>query len=445
MRRATFIGLLLASTLVRVAALPLPGTHDVPVWKVWSFAASQAPLMVYGIGGTPPTRGVLTYGDLTTTVDYPPMAIYEMAVVGLAYRAVLPGYPNDWRLTAAVKVPGLLAGLGLTLALYCGVRRLAGDERAARWAALAYWLNPATLLNGEVLGYLDPLVMLPAVGAVLLAGLGWPALGAAALGVALLTKPQALLVGPAFALLVWRRSGWGGLARGGTVGSATVGLLALPHLAAGAGPNMWLAFGSWSARRDILSGYAANLWWIVTWAVRAQYSTAAFGFPGAFLVPVKRILQISRFREVGYPDPRPIGRALLALTLGWMFWTVRRTRAVPVLVALSAFTIQAFFCLSVNVHEHHMMLAVPLLALAGALHRPFRPVFWAVSAICALNMNLFYGIGMGWGWAVPRTLTPIDLSVLLAAVNLGVLGWSARVLVREAAIAERAPDAAVRP
>jgi len=53
-----------------------------------------------------------------------------------------------------------------------------------------------------------------------------------------------------------------------------------------------------------------------------------------------------------------------------------------------------------------------------------------VSAICALNMNLFYGIGMGWGWAVPRTLTPIDLSVLLAAVNLGVLGWSARVLVR---------------
>ena len=152
---------------------------------------------------------------------------------------------------------------------------------------------------------------------------------------------------------------------------------------------MWLAFGSWSARRDILSGYAANLWWIVTWAVRAQHSIADFGFPGAFLAPVKRILQISRFREVGYPDPRPIGQTLLAVTLGWAFWKTRRARALPVLVALAAFTIQAFFCLSVNVHEHHMVLAVPLLALAAALHRPFRPVFYAVSAICALNMNLF--------------------------------------------------------
>jgi hypothetical protein len=433
MRRTTFLALLFAGTLVRVAALPLPGTHDVPVWKIWSYAASTAPLAVYGIGGTPPTRGVLTFRHLTTTVDYPPLAVYEMAAVGLAYRAVFPDYPDDWRLTAAVKIPGLLAGLALTGALTVGVRRLGGNPAAARWTALAYWLNPATVLNGEVLGYLDPLVMLPAVGAFLLAGAGRTSLGSAALALAVATKPQALLAGPAFALLVWRAAGWRSLLAGGTVGLTTIWGVALPHLIAGAGPNMWLAFGSWSARRDILSGYAANLWWIVTWAVRAQYSVTEFGVPGAFLVPVRRILQISRFREVGYPDPRPIGRGLLALTLAWTFWRARRARSVAVLAALGAFTVQAFFCLSVSVHEHHMLLAIPLLALAGGLHRPFRPVFYAVSATCALNMNLFYGIGMGWGWAVPRTLTPIDLSVLLAAANLGVLGWSARVVAREAA------------
>jgi len=165
--------------------------------------------------------------------------------------------------------------------------------------------EPATLLNGEVLGYLDPLVMLPAVGAVLLAGLGWPrSRGRARRGAP--HQAAGAAGGPGLRAARVAPQRVGGLARGGTVGSATVGLLALPHLAAGAGPNMWLAFGSWSARRDILSGYAANLWWIVTWAVRAQYSTAAFGFPGH-----------SWSRQAHPPDlPVPRGRLPRSAAIG---------------------------------------------------------------------------------------------------------------------------------
>ena len=44
-------------------------------------------------------------------------------------------------------------------------------ESAAQFAALAYWANPATILNAEVLGYLDPLVMLPAIVALASASL----------------------------------------------------------------------------------------------------------------------------------------------------------------------------------------------------------------------------------------------------------------------------------
>ena len=63
----------------------------------------------------------------------------------------------------------------------------------------------------------------------------------------------------------------------------------------------------------------------------------------------------------------------------------------------------------------------------------------AVSAICALNMNLFYGMSSGIGWAVPRSLTPVDLSVLLAVANLGVFAWNVRLLHRHAG--ERDPGA----
>jgi hypothetical protein len=173
---------------------------------------------------------------------------------------------------------------------------------------------------------------------------------------------------------------------------------------------------------------------VVTWLTRAYYSIGDFGFPRAFLVPVRRILQISSFTKVGLPNPRPFAAAMLAFALGWAYWKGRLVRDLAVLVGLAAFTVHAFFTLSVNVHEHHMMMMVPLLALAGALRPAYRPLCYAVSAICALNMNMVYGIGMGWGFGFPRALTPIDASVILAFVNIAVFGWHARLFARQAAL-----------
>ncbi len=425
-RRAFWIALATA-TLVRVAALPLPGTGDVRVWKVWSFAASKDVTSVYGVGGDPPVRGVLHFGREYTTVDYPPVALYELAAVGVVYRELVPGFFNDWRLTVAVKLPGFLAGLALTWLLYRFTRATV-SEAAARWGATAFWLNPATLLNAEVLGYLDPLVMLPAVAAFLLLFRGRSVAAGAALAVALLTKPQAMLVVPAFALAAWHRGRAGTTSRAAAGITATLALALAPFVAVGAVPNLLLAFGSWAGRRDILSGYAANLWWVVTWLARAPNMVPEFGFPGAYLAPVQRILAISTFVEGGLPNPRPVATALVVVAVAWACWQARRARALENHLLLAAFTVHAFFCLAVSVHEHHMMLMVPLLVLAAALRPELRRLCCAVSAVCALNMNLFYGISSGWGWAVPRTLTPIDLSVMLAMANLGLLAWHARVL-----------------
>jgi hypothetical protein len=55
-----------------------------------------------------------------------------------------------------------------------------------------------------------------------------------------------------------------------------------------------------------------------------------------------------------------------------------------------------------------------------------------VASQLALNINYIYGAGLGMGWAVPRMMTGIDLSVLVAFVNVGVLFWFARRLRDEA-------------
>src|SRR5688500_15089873 len=91
-----FRALLVAGLLLRLAALPLEGTEDVLVWKTWSYAAlNQGLSRMYGVGGQPPERGLVRWGKRVTTVDYPPIALYELAAAGAVYRAFSPSFENN--------------------------------------------------------------------------------------------------------------------------------------------------------------------------------------------------------------------------------------------------------------------------------------------------------------------------------------------------------------
>jgi hypothetical protein len=420
--------------VIRVATLPLPGHDDVITWKIWSYAASRDVTAMYGVGGTPPTRGLVTWGDQQSTVDYPPVFLYEYAIVGRIYGALFPGYPDTLALLVAVKLPVLVASMGLTALLFFVVRRVSDRDEPAQWAALAYWLNPATIVGGEMLGYVDPLYFLPATAGLALAYCQRPWLAGALVAVAVSTKPQGILIGPAFALALWQTGGLLAIARAGMTFCGTLVLVVLPFSVKGALPNMWLAFGSFDTRRDTMSAYAANIGWIINWGLRGWLGVPEFGFPKAFLQYVPRPLSITRFRELGYPNPRPIGRAAVIASTAWAMWLARRSRDLGITAAVGAFTIHVFFVLSTGMHEHHQLFEVPLLVLAAALRPGFRPLFVVVSGIVALNINYIYGAGLGMGWNAPRMITGVDLSVLVAFINVGVLIWFARRLSSEAAM-----------
>ena len=111
----------------------------------------------------PPVRGVVSWQHARHDGRLPAgRRSTSSALVGLAYRLFDPAVRRssgadrggeDSR-TLLRHRPDGAAGLdGET------VHRRAHEPR--RWVALAYWLNPATIINGEVLGYLDPLMMLP--------------------------------------------------------------------------------------------------------------------------------------------------------------------------------------------------------------------------------------------------------------------------------------------
>ncbi len=196
----------------------------------------------------------------------------------------------------------------------------------------------------------------------------------------------------------------------------------------------------------MLSGNACNLWWLVGYVLRVVYSAGNLGLWSALTMQT-RILTISRVLELGYPNPRVIGAVLTLGAIGWSCWTVRRARDWFLMPALGAFHMHAYATLAAQVHENHLFATIPLLVLAAAGRPEYRPLAWVVSAIFAVNLNLFYGISeyqyLG-RFMIPRRATVVDLTVLLAVANCAALAWHG-VVLRRAAHRPPSVDTALHP
>ena len=148
-----------------------------------------------------------------------------------------------------------------------------------------------------------------------------------------------------------------------------------------------------------------------------------------------RILGISTIVRLGYPDPRPFATAAFALVALWGLSQARHSRDLSLVYALGAFIVHTYFVLSVAVHENHLYLAVPLLALAAAVRPRLRRLHVTLSAVIALNLFLFFGLGRGVPLP-PRTFTIIDATVLLAAANCVLFVWHARAFRLECRVVQ---------
>lgn len=424
--RRLLIPALVAGALLRAWALPTPGSPDVGSWKIWTFVGATDATGLYGVGGSPPERRLLKWRGMEGTTEYPPLALYELAAVGRIYRAIDPRYDDTPTLNVLVKLPGLLTELLFVGVLLTWGRRRLGEPAA--WMAIAFWLNPAVLINGAGLGYLDAQMAVPAGLALLAAALGAPFLAGALAVAAVLTKAQALFVLPAIALVVWHRQP----ERRGRVLLETLAGAALaaslivgPIILRGAWANMLQALARLAAH-NMVSGNMLNVWWIVTWIVRVQAATD-MDLWSALTMKV-RILKISDFTRL-YPNPKPLGTLLVVAAVGWGLWRARRSASLAGASLLAAWCVFAYAMLGIQVHENHVYLAVPFVVIAAGLDRSLRPLCWTVSTLVALNMYLFYGVGNGQPLLIDRSWTIIDASLVLAFINVGVFVWCTKRLV----------------
>ena len=417
--RVLAVAALIAGALIRIAILPISVPAVDAPWRAWSYhAATRGPWNLYG-----PRGHTVRFGDLDEAVVYPPLALDELAIVGRAHLALNGGRFDDGvALTRTIKGAVVLLDGALATLIFLVVRRAAGPSRAW-WAALAYWLNPAVLMI-TTLGYIDVFLAIPATGALIAASYGRPWLSGALFTAAVMTKPQGVFVAPAAALALWNAAGGHGrierLVAAATAAAIAAAAIVAPLIAAGTTFSM-LRSVAVLAGHNALSALAFNVWWIVGYLLQA----AAAGEQGlrAALHVQPEMMTHAQAMARGFPHPRSVGLLVMGAAVLWGLKTAIRARDLGLHAALAAFIVDAYFTLSVQVHENHFFLLTPLLVLAAALRREFAPVLAALSVTLALNLYFVYGLYGDGAPDLSVSLTGIDPTVLLSVVNCLLFGW----------------------
>jgi hypothetical protein len=322
--------ILVAAIAIRLALWPTPGLPgDLDQFVVW----------VHGIA----TGGLAhAYDEGISFPPVMPLIWTVLAAVEPAFRTVTTSAEPAIR--AIMKAPASLADVALGLLV---VWHLQATPRWALLGGAAILLHPAVIDTSAWWGQYESIYVLGGVAAFVLAVRGHSLWAAAALAVALMTKPQALPFLVPFGAWFLARDGWLGALKAAVVGVAVTALLWLPFLAAGGVGAYARTLGTYQGDvYSILSLRAWNAWWLV----QELFAGGQFvSDQGAILGPIT-------LRHLGY------GLALLGEVT--VFVLVFRARTARALAFGLVAAVLVAFCLLTTMHERYAFGALAFLVLA---------------------------------------------------------------------------------
>jgi Gpi18-like mannosyltransferase len=308
-----------------------------------------------------------------TGADYPPGYLYILWLLGNAPASALP---------LLLKVPAIVADLGIALVLYWAARRWL-SERAGLIAAGLYLFIPVTWYDSALWGQVD------AVGALLLIAslvllIERQSEAAVALAIlAILVKPQeAIGLVVVLPVLVRRHlilsgSRWRALTSAAAGAAALV--LPLVPFDIGGVPGLVRLFQSDADRYSVLTANAFNVWALVGSTPLAQI----FGSGGSW-TPDSVVV------AGGLTAVMLGGIALVAIGLVVAAGLLIRDGRVPILLAF-AIVAFAFYAVPTRVHERYLFPFFTAGALLAAEYLAASAGYLVVGALNAINLHAVLG------------------------------------------------------
>jgi Gpi18-like mannosyltransferase len=395
---ARLAAILVAALLLRLMLMPIDGYRG----DIATFAGWAQLIVEYG------TRGLYTHVEPFSrhVIDYPPG--YPIVLAGIAhlYAACFAGHdPSHTILRVLLKLPASLADLGLCVLAFRIVRRWRSTREALIAAAIAAF-SPATWMISAYWGQVDSvaaLLMLVAIACVFERRftIGW-----VALALAVLVKPQPIVIAPL--LLAWqlRERGRSWSLVGGPAAALVVAyLVALPFA-----PNA--------------SPFATMTW------LFARYEG------GVALYPYASVSACNLFTIVGQYYARDVNRVLgiplwgwgaaafgvLAVTIvrgAWARFGAASTRAAreALLVRGCFIVLVGLFVLTTRMHERYLFSAIALVPILWFAARSERVpgIVLSVTFVlnCLLELTGWSAVsGHGFGLLI-RLLSTVNLATLV--------------------------------
>jgi dolichyl-phosphate-mannose-protein mannosyltransferase len=345
---------LVAALAIRAILLPTPGlAGDLNEFAGWIHAIATEPF------------GRAYDRNLT----FPPVMVYVWELIAaLDGRFATVSDASDPGVRVVLKLAPTIADLGLA----AGIGWLVRDRPwLAVGGALAILLHPAVIDLSAGFGQYESIYTLFGLLALILALGGRSGWAAVALGVALMTKPQALPFLVPFGAFFLAREGWLGAIRLGAIGAATIALLWLPFVPAG-GPGNYLASIEYHQNElyNVLSLRAWNVWTLFQERVAA----------GQFLDDQVRLVGPLTARHLGYVMAGLLEFVVLRAVL-------RRPTARSLALGLAAAALVAFTFLT-TMHERYAFAAIAFLLVAALVARE-RALGWlwvAFGVVFTLNL-----------------------------------------------------------
>ena len=436
---------LLLRAFVAGVWLPFSGYRiDISDFAIWAGRmAASGPGEFYGQGGL---------------TDYPPGYMYVLWVIGgigAWLKPILGGVDVS---AGLVKVPGMLADIGVGWLIFAYARRF-GDgwlgrlsgERLGLVAAALYLFNPASIFNSAVWGQIDSVGALVVLGSLYLLARGWTEAAAAAAALALLIKFQYGFVLPIVAIVGIKRHLFGRSSDPAHDGKADP-LRVLTSLAAGLGTLVGLILpfgmaiwapgdpshsliGKFAAASETYKGLSLNAFniWRNPWSGLGDTQQWGCDVPHPDGCVGQGIAFTLGSTEITW---QLIGFVLFGLAAVVALWHVAR-RDDPRGLLVSALALaMAFFALPTRVHERYLF---PALALAAPLIRVSRgwAVLFGVIAV-SIFANVYWTYSADYSWYTGALLNPgmggvaMQRDPFLAAVlfnDYGIYALSAMIVL----------------
>ncbi len=190
----------------------------------------------------------------------------------------------------------------------------------------------------------------------------------ASIMLAALAKPQAWVFIPLIAALIWRRGGARGVLSAGVAGVFAGAVVVLPFLLQGTLRELIGLPRQISSVMPVVTANAHNLWWFFTDGAARWY--------------------VDQDRFLGPASFRLVGVALVLALGGLAVLRALRQPTVGAAFTAGAFTGFAFFMGMTQIHENHMYVVFPLLAVAAAVDRRLWGLYAVLAGTWCANMLL---------------------------------------------------------